>query len=67
VAVGVAYAQEPFGWAEALGMGIMLAATALSLAEPKGTAEPRHGGEAAGGRLRPVRAPAVQVPSRPEP
>jgi len=35
VAIGVAYAHEPFGWAEALGMGIMLAATALSLAEPR--------------------------------
>ncbi|WP_245273108.1 DMT family transporter [Microvirga lotononidis] len=35
VAVGVAYAREPFGWAEAAGMGIMLAATALSLSERK--------------------------------
>jgi drug/metabolite transporter (DMT)-like permease len=67
VAVGVVYAQEPFGWAEALGMAIMLAATALSLAEPKGTAEPRHHDEAAGGRLRPVRPPSMEVPGRPEP
>lgn len=35
VAVGVAYADEPFGWSEGLGMGIMLAATALSLSEKK--------------------------------
>jgi drug/metabolite transporter (DMT)-like permease len=35
VAVGVVYAGEPFGWAEAVGMGIMLAATALSLSEKK--------------------------------
>jgi drug/metabolite transporter (DMT)-like permease len=35
VAVGVAYANEPFSWAEGLGMGIMLAATALSLSEKK--------------------------------
>ena len=35
VAVGVVYADEPFGWAEGLGMGIMLAATALSLSEKK--------------------------------
>jgi drug/metabolite transporter (DMT)-like permease len=34
VAIGVAYAHEPFGWAETMGMGIMLAATALSLAAP---------------------------------
>jgi drug/metabolite transporter (DMT)-like permease len=33
VAVGVIYANEPFGWSEGLGMGIMLAATALSLSE----------------------------------
>jgi drug/metabolite transporter (DMT)-like permease len=33
VAIGVMYAHEPFGWAEALGMGIMLSATALALAE----------------------------------
>lgn len=37
VAVGVAYAGEPFGWAEAVGMGIMLGATALSLSERKST------------------------------
>lgn len=35
VAVGVVFAGEPFGWAEGLGMGIMLAATALSLSEKK--------------------------------
>ncbi|WP_043358998.1 DMT family transporter [Belnapia sp. F-4-1] len=35
VAVGVVFAHEPFGWTEAAGMGIMLAATALSLASPK--------------------------------
>jgi drug/metabolite transporter (DMT)-like permease len=35
VAVGVVYANEPFGWAEGVGMGIMLAATALSLSEKK--------------------------------
>ncbi len=35
VAVGVVYAGEPFGVAEGLGMGIMLAATALSLSEKK--------------------------------
>jgi drug/metabolite transporter (DMT)-like permease len=35
VTVGVVYADEPFGWAEGLGMGIMLAATALSLSEKK--------------------------------
>jgi drug/metabolite transporter (DMT)-like permease len=34
VAIGVVYAHEPFGVAEALGMGLMLAATALSF--PKG-------------------------------
>lgn len=33
VAIGVIYAHEPFGWEEASGMGIMLAATALALAE----------------------------------
>jgi drug/metabolite transporter (DMT)-like permease len=33
VAIGVIYAHEPFGWAEASGMGIMLAATALALTE----------------------------------
>lgn len=36
VGVGVIYADEPFGWAEGAGMGIMLAATALSLSERKG-------------------------------
>jgi drug/metabolite transporter (DMT)-like permease len=30
VAIGVVYAHEPFGWPEALGMVLMLAATALS-------------------------------------
>ncbi|QRM32051.1 EamA family transporter [Microvirga sp. VF16] len=35
VAVGGIYAAEPFGWAEGLGMGIMLAATALSLSEKR--------------------------------
>ncbi|RDI60992.1 DMT family transporter [Microvirga subterranea] len=38
VVIGVVYAQEPFGWAETVGMGVMLAATALTLAEPKGAA-----------------------------
>lgn len=33
VAVGVVYADEPFGWAEGTGMGIMLAATALSFSD----------------------------------
>ncbi|EIZ81833.1 hypothetical protein WYO_5542 [Methylobacterium sp. GXF4] len=33
VAIGVIYAHEPFGWVEASGMGIMLAATALALTE----------------------------------
>lgn len=33
VAIGVIYAHEPFGWAEASGMGIMLAATALALTD----------------------------------
>lgn len=33
VAIGVIYAHEPFGWAEASGMCIMLAATALALTE----------------------------------
>ncbi|MCJ2072227.1 EamA family transporter [Methylobacterium sp. J-030] len=33
VAIGVIYAHEPFGWEEVSGMGIMLAATALALAE----------------------------------
>jgi len=32
-AIGVIYAHEPFGWAEASGMGIMLAATALALTD----------------------------------
>lgn len=40
VAVGVVYANEPFGWPEALGMGIMLAATALSLSESKAATSP---------------------------
>ena len=44
VAVGVVYAHEPFGWAEMVGMGILLAATALTMGEPKETAEaPRSG------------------------
>jgi drug/metabolite transporter (DMT)-like permease len=34
VAIGVVYAHEPFGWPEALGMVLMLGATALSF--PKG-------------------------------
>jgi drug/metabolite transporter (DMT)-like permease len=33
VAVGVALAHEAFGWPEGLGMGVMLAATALALSE----------------------------------
>ncbi|GJD53339.1 putative inner membrane transporter YedA [Methylobacterium crusticola] len=33
VGVGVAVAHEAFGWPEALGMGVMLAATALALTE----------------------------------
>ncbi len=35
VAVGVAFANEAFGWPEAFGMGVMLAATALALTEGK--------------------------------
>ncbi len=35
VAVGVIFADEPFGIAEAVGMATMLAATALSLTEPR--------------------------------
>jgi drug/metabolite transporter (DMT)-like permease len=35
VTVGVAYANEAFGWPEAIGMGIMLSATALALTERK--------------------------------
>ncbi|MBM6580226.1 EamA family transporter [Microvirga sp. BT689] len=35
VAVGVVFANEAFGWPEALGMGVMLAATALALTEGK--------------------------------
>ena len=38
VTVGVVYAHESFGWVEAAGMAVMLAATALSLGEPKGAA-----------------------------
>ncbi len=41
VAVGVAWADEAFGWPEALGMGVMLTATALALTE--GRSEPRKG------------------------
>ena len=43
VAVGVVFAGEPFGWAEGLGMGIMLAATALSLSEKKSAATAASG------------------------
>ncbi|MBB3018384.1 drug/metabolite transporter (DMT)-like permease [Microvirga lupini] len=35
VAVGVAFANEAFGWPEALGMAVMLSATALALTEGK--------------------------------
>jgi len=35
LAVGVIVADEPFGTAEAVGMATMLAATALSLTEPR--------------------------------
>jgi drug/metabolite transporter (DMT)-like permease len=35
VAVGVAFANEAFGWPEAIGMGVMLSATALALTEGK--------------------------------
>jgi len=35
VAVGVVFANEAFGWPEALGMGVMLGATALALTEGK--------------------------------
>jgi drug/metabolite transporter (DMT)-like permease len=35
VAVGVALANEAFGWPEAIGMGVMLSATALALTESK--------------------------------
>jgi drug/metabolite transporter (DMT)-like permease len=40
VAVGVAFASEAFGWPEALGMGVMLGATALALTE--GTGAPQE-------------------------
>ena len=33
VAIGVVYAHEPFGWAEAVGGVVMLTATALTLTE----------------------------------
>ena len=33
VAIGVVYAHEPFGWAEAVGGAVMLTATALTLTE----------------------------------
>ncbi|HZY23736.1 MAG TPA: EamA family transporter [Beijerinckiaceae bacterium] len=33
VAIGVVYAHEPFGWAEAIGGAVMLTATALTLTE----------------------------------
>ncbi|MFC5085308.1 DMT family transporter [Microvirga arabica] len=35
VAVGVAFANEAFGWPEAVGMAVMLSATALALTEGK--------------------------------
>jgi len=35
VAVGVAFANEAFGWPEAIGMAVMLSATALALTEGK--------------------------------
>ncbi|WP_027317475.1 EamA family transporter [Microvirga flocculans] len=35
VTVGIAFANEAFGWPEALGMGVMLAATALALTEDR--------------------------------
>jgi drug/metabolite transporter (DMT)-like permease len=35
VTVGVVFANEAFGWPEALGMGVMLTATALALTEGK--------------------------------
>jgi drug/metabolite transporter (DMT)-like permease len=35
VGVGVIFADEAFGWPEALGMGVMLAATALALTESR--------------------------------
>lgn len=35
VAVGVAFASEAFGWPEAVGMAVMLSATALALTEGK--------------------------------
>ena len=35
VAVGVALANEAFGWPEAIGMAVMLSATALALTESK--------------------------------
>lgn len=34
VAVGTVWAGEPFGWPEALGMAVMLSATALALGKP---------------------------------
>lgn len=36
VAVGVLLAGEPFGWPEAIGMAVMLTATALVMTEPRG-------------------------------
>ena len=35
VAVGIAFANEAFGWPEAIGMAVMLSATALALTEGK--------------------------------
>jgi drug/metabolite transporter (DMT)-like permease len=40
VAVGVAFADEAFGWPEAIGMAVMLSATALALTEGKRVAKP---------------------------
>jgi drug/metabolite transporter (DMT)-like permease len=40
VAVGVAFANEAFGWPEAIGMAVMLSATALALTEGKRVAKP---------------------------
>lgn len=40
VAVGVAFANEAFGWPEAIGMAVMLSATALALTEGKRAAKP---------------------------
>ncbi|WP_246205303.1 DMT family transporter [Microvirga arsenatis] len=44
VAVGVAFANEAFGWPEALGMTAMLSATALAMTEGRPLSRPREAG-----------------------